>query len=207
MSDEAPPIELRRGLPPGAEAQAAALYWEAFGRKLGPALGPAGAGTAFIAAQLHRDRAVVALAGGRLVGVAGYRHAGRPFVGGKAGDVRRAYGRLRGLPRIALLALLERSPGPGQLLMDGIAVDPAFRGRGIGTRLLDGVVAIAAEQGYAEVRLDVIDVNPRARALYLREGFVPVRTTQTPYLRSLLGFGAATTMRRPTANSPKMTPP
>ncbi|MEW2588174.1 hypothetical protein [Streptomyces virginiae] len=40
----------------------AELYWEAFGRKLGPALGPAEAGRAFLAAHLHRDRAVVAIA-------------------------------------------------------------------------------------------------------------------------------------------------
>lgn len=81
--------------------------------------------------------------------------------------------------------------------MDGIAVDPAMRGRGVGSLLIEEVAAVAVEQGCREVRLDVIDTNPRARALYERRGFTAVRTEHTPYLRGLLGFGAVTTMHRP----------
>ena len=46
------------------------------------------------------------------------------------------------------------------------------------------------------VRLDVVDSNPRARRLYEREGFVPVRTVRTPYLQRAMGFAASTTMVR-----------
>jgi ribosomal protein S18 acetylase RimI-like enzyme len=81
--------------------------------------------------------------------------------------------------------------------MDGIAVAPDVRGRGVGTLLIEEVAAVAAEQDCREVRLDVIDTNPRARALYERRGFTAVRTESTPYLRRLLGFGAVTTMHRP----------
>lgn len=33
-------VTCRRGVPEGAEGEVAALYWNAFGRKLGPALDP-----------------------------------------------------------------------------------------------------------------------------------------------------------------------
>ncbi|WP_409235675.1 GNAT family N-acetyltransferase [Streptomyces sp. PA5.6] len=191
------PVTVRRGLPAGAERRAAELYWEAFGRKLGPALNSPDKAVPFIAAHLNADRAICALLDGRLVGLAGYQHGGRALTGGSARAVLRAYGHLRGLHRLLLLALFERRPGPGQLVMDGIAVDPDMRGRGVGSLLIEEVAAVAAEQDCRQIRLDVIDTNPRARALYERLGFTAVRTEHTPYLRRLLGFGAVTTMHRP----------
>ncbi|MFB7951820.1 GNAT family N-acetyltransferase [Streptomyces sp. NPDC056045] len=191
------PVTVRRGVPAGAERRAAELYWDAFGRKLGPALNPPDKAVPFLTAHLNADRAVCALLDGQLVGLAGYQHDGRALTGGSARAVLRAYGRLRGLHRLLLLALFERRPAPGQLVMDGIAVDPGMRGRGVGSLLIEEVAAVAAEQGCREIRLDVIDTNPRARALYERRGFTAVRTEHTPYLRGLLGFGAVTTMHRP----------
>ncbi|MCX4827110.1 GNAT family N-acetyltransferase [Streptomyces sp. NBC_01142] len=190
------PVTVRRGVPDGAEERVAELYWEAFGRKLGAALNPPATGRDFIATHLHRDRAVVALAGDRVVGVAGFQLGGRGLTGGGVTDVLNTYGLFRGIPRLAVLALLERTPAPGQLVMDGIAVDADFRGNGIGSLLLRETFRVAADHLCGEVRLDVIDVNPRARALYERHGFTGVRTEQTPYLRRLIGFGAVTTMHR-----------
>jgi RimJ/RimL family protein N-acetyltransferase len=44
------------------------------------------------------------------------------------------------------------------------------------------------------VRLDVIDGNARARALYARFGFVAVKTERLGMLRHFFGFDASTTM-------------
>ncbi|MFF8670201.1 GNAT family N-acetyltransferase [Streptomyces sp. NPDC015242] len=194
-------VTCRRGVPEGGEKEVAALYWEAFGRKLGPALDPPDAGRAFIAAHLHHDRGVTALVDGAVVGVAGYQLGRRALTGGKVRDVLSAYGLLRGLRRLAVLALFERTPEKGELVMDGIAVDASHRGGGIGSLLLRQVAAVAAENGCRRIRLDVIDTNPRARALYERHGFVARHTEQTPYLRRLLGFGAVTTMYRPVTDA------
>ncbi|MCP9970336.1 GNAT family N-acetyltransferase [Actinomadura madurae] len=197
-------VTVRRGVPAGAERRAAELYWDAFGRKLGPALNPPDKAVSFLTAHLNADRAVCALLDGQLVGLAGYQLDGRALTGGSASAVLRAYGHLRGLHRLLLLTLFERHPVPGQLVMDGIAVDAGIRGRGVGSLLIEEVAAVAAEQDCREIRLDVIDTNPRARALYERRDFTAVRTERTPYLRGLLGFGAVTTMRRPVeANGPR----
>ncbi|MFI1282667.1 GNAT family N-acetyltransferase [Streptomyces sp. NPDC020858] len=196
-------VEVRRGVPEGAAARVAELYWEAFAGKLGHALGPAEAGRRFIAGHLHADRAVTALSGGpdggRVVGVAGYQLGGRGLVGGDAAAVRAQYGRVRGLYRVFLLALLERTPARGELVMDGIAVDPGERGRGIGGLLLREIEAVAVAQGCRRIRLDVVEENPRARALYERYGFRAVRVQRTPWLRDLLGFGGVTTMHKAVA--------
>ncbi|GIG68301.1 GNAT family N-acetyltransferase [Phytomonospora endophytica] len=193
--------ELCREVPQGAELRVAELYWEAFGRKLGPALNPPEKARAFIARHLHRDRGVTALVDGRVVGVAGYQLDGRALTGGGARDVLAAYGAFAGLPRLALLALFERRARPAELTMDGIVVAPGQRGAGIGGLLLQAIAAIAAEHGRDRIRLDVIDVNPRARALYERHGFAATRTRRTPWLRDLLGFGAVTTMHRPVTSA------
>ena len=42
----------------------------------------------------------------------------------------------------------------------------------------------------------MIETNPRARALYEREGFIATRTDRLGLLRYAFGFDAATTMIR-----------
>ena len=55
-----------------------------------------------------------------------------------------------------------------------LAVDPAHWGRGAGTALLRALVDAANLRGCAEVLLEVREDNPRARRLYLRNGFTEV---------------------------------
>ena len=78
--------------------------------------------------------------------------------------------------------------------MDGIAVQAGARGQGVGSRLLEEIANYAKEQGFSRVRLDVIDINPKARKLYERKGFKAVKTEYFRYLRWLLGFRGSTTM-------------
>ena len=95
-----------------------------------------------------------------------------------------------------LISALERDIENARFLMDGIFVTPAARGRGVGTALLDAICLEAKARGYAEVRLDVIDSNARARALYERTGFVARGTKELGPLRYVFKFRSATTMVR-----------
>lgn len=55
-----------------------------------------------------------------------------------------------------------------------IGVDQSCWGRGIGTALLTALVTEASRRGCTEVLLEVREDNPRARQLYLREGFAEI---------------------------------
>jgi ribosomal protein S18 acetylase RimI-like enzyme len=55
-----------------------------------------------------------------------------------------------------------------------LAVAAEVRGRGVGRKLLAGLVASARNRGLAALSLSVEDGNTHARTLYKRVGFVPV---------------------------------
>lgn len=186
-------VKIRRGLPARLEQHAAELYWEAFDRKLGRALGPRDKGVEFLATQIDPTKALVAEQDGRLAGLIGY---GTDFLRCPVSEVIRTYGWLTTPHRLALLALLESREMPDELYVDGIAVDAACRGQGVGTLLLDELDRLAAGLGRRYIRLQVVDTNPRAQALYERCGFTTLKIERTPYLRKLMGFGAVTTMRK-----------
>ncbi len=186
---------IAQGFSDGHRAEAARLFWQAFQGKLGRVLRPEPKALAFFTGALDPAFAVSATApDGTLLGLAGYKTTDGAFAGGGFRDLARAYGVVGALWRAPLLALLERVLAPDTLLMDGIFVAEHARGLGIGTALLDAIKAEAQARGLSHVRLDVIDSNPRARALYERQGFVPGRVEHLGPLRLLFGFRTATTM-------------
>lgn len=176
-------------------AQIAAMYWAAFGPKLGRVLGPSKRAQAFIADVLNPNNALCAREDGVLLGVAGFKTFEGALVGGTWHDLAHHYGWLGSTWRIALLAMLERDTENQRFLMDGIFVSET--GKGVGTALLNAICALAASRGYVEVRLDVIDTNVRARALYERHGFKSDGVQHLGPLRHVFGFDSATTMIRP----------
>jgi ribosomal protein S18 acetylase RimI-like enzyme len=58
------------------------------------------------------------------------------------------------------------------LTISGLAVDPAFRRRGIGRALMDAAAAEARKRGARRLTLRVLAPNTAARTLYERSGYV-----------------------------------
>lgn len=192
MSD----FRITKGFTEAERSTVAALYWEAFGAKLSLGLGPDARALAFLERVSDPDYALCARnAQGALLGVAGFKTKEGALIGGELGDLYHVYGAFGTLWRAALLSLLERNLEPRSLLMDGIFVTQQARGLGIGTALLQAIKDEAAAQGCTEVRLDVIDTNPRARGLYEREGFIAGKVQSLGPLKRLFGFSSATEMR------------
>ncbi|ANL41158.1 MULTISPECIES: GNAT family N-acetyltransferase [Rhizobium] len=54
----------------------------------------------------------------------------------------------------------------------GMGVLPAYRGRGLGRKLMEKTLRAAQQTGFARVELDVYEDNSRAIALYEKMGFV-----------------------------------
>lgn len=193
-------ITVAKGFPASQRAQAAALYWEAFGGKLGTVLGPENRALRFIAETLRPDHCFTATdPEGRLLGIAGFKSPEGAFVGNAPDGMRAVYGRIGAAWRGVALWMLSHEVDNHRFLVDGIAVTRSARGHGIGSALLRALCDEGRARGYGSIRLEVIDSNWRARALYERQGFMPLRTENLGLLRHVFGFAAATTMVRPLA--------
>ncbi len=191
-------VTVFRGLHHELRPQAARLYWEAFGGKLGRVLGPDDRALRFFQRVIRGDLCFAAVDdGGQLVGIAGYKTTAGSFAGGSWADLAAVYGRWGGRWRGGLLWALGREVDNERFLIDGICVARAHRGKGVGSRLLAALYQEATERGYASVRLDVIQDNFRARSLYERQGFRATGTEELGPLRFLFGFASSTTMVRP----------
>ncbi len=188
-------LTIQHHLPHALREQAAALYWQAFGAKLGRVMGPEARALRLLRRMIRSDHAIIAMAGDQLVGLVGYKTPRGAFANGSFDDLWAIYG-IGALWRAALLHLLVREVDNERFLLDGLCVAPAARGQGVGTALLQAVAVEALARGYRAVRLDVVDTNPRARALYEREGFRVIRQTRMGILRHVFGFESSVTMVR-----------
>ncbi len=188
---------VQSGLRPEHRAQVAQGYWHAFARKLHYPLGPQAKAVRFIESVLDPNHAISAVSDqGEFLGVAGFKTPQGALVGGGFKDLARVYGWGGALMRAGLISLLERDCSNDTLLMDGIFVAPGARGRGVGKALLRAIEAHAVSSGLQQIRLDVIDTNPRARALYEREGFSEKSVVSMGLLGRVFGFSSATEMTK-----------
>jgi GNAT superfamily N-acetyltransferase len=188
-------LVVQAGLQDAHRRRAAQGFWDAFERKLRYPLGPERKGVAFIERVLDGSHCFSAVSdAGAFLGVAGFKTDEGAYVGGELADMAAVYGWFGAIWRGTLVSVLERPCAEGILLMDGIFVETAARGQGVGSALLAAVEGEAARRGLRQVRLDVIDANPRARALYERQGFEADGEMSLGLLGSVFGFSSATRM-------------
>jgi len=72
-----------------------------------------------------------------------------------------------------------------------IAVDAAFRGRGLGTSLLRVLMTAAESKGYPALDLSVSTSNRAAMAVYTKLGFKKVSGDTRLWMRATVGAGGA----------------
>ncbi len=194
-------VTIQRGLPESLRTDAVEVFDEAFGEKLSLAIPSTEKRQTIISEGLIGDNLIVALAGDDLAGIAAVATRGGRYDGGSLSDesvswsmLRRHLGTLGAIRAALVMLAYDHKPPTDALHLEDIAVAAVARGRGIGTRLLAEVEAIAREEGKARVELQVIDTNPRAQELYARQGYVVVKTERLGFLRRILGFGGIYTM-------------
>ena len=188
-------ITYQLGLPEPLRAEAVALYWQAFGGKLGRVMGPNAKAHRFLTRVMRAQHVVVALDDtGHLLGMAGFKTPAGSFAGGEIADIRAIYGILGTAWRLPPLWMLSDEAEPDHFLLDGICVAAAARNLGIGSTLMALIEDQARQRGYGSVRLEVVDSNGRAKALYQRLGYREVKTQHLGLLRHAFGFRAAISM-------------
>ena len=188
------PIQLREGIPAGLNAIAAELYLAALADKLVPVFGRGVRAVQALASIFNYQMCLVAQNEERLVGVLGIQTAQAGFMDVQWGALRSCYGFPGSLWRMAVLSFLHHEPMETEAYVDGVAVAPAWRGRGIGTRLIFALEKWAVDRDLDMLCLEVVDTNARAEKLYRHLGFEVVRQQTVWPLGSLFGFRSSKVM-------------
>lgn len=191
-------MQISTGLPEQFRTQAAQLYWEAFSGKLGKILGHEQRVIPYFKSIIAADQAIIALSddGEELLGLAGFDLGEGGFIGGGLKEIIKHYGYVGGLWRGVLLDVFTRKVKSETLQMDGITVSKNARGQGVGTALLVAIFEKARAEHIPYVELDVINTNPRAKALYKRMGFVEISANKIWPMSYLFGFSMSYKMQK-----------
>lgn len=175
--------------------RAADIYHAAFARKFRPFISAdAERGKRLFAQGFNPAACLAAYHDGQLLGLTGFHHDGQHLQDFHFDDFQREFGLFMGVIRYYSMVVFERESPSDTLLMDGIAVHPDARGRGVGTLLLQHLFDFAREKGYKAIKLSVIDTNPGARRLYERMGFEATRTIDMFIFSHVFGFSKSTDM-------------
>ncbi len=190
-----PEFEFELGLRKDYRYPAAVLYDEAFGSKLSIITKNREKRIKLIYNSIKPELCFAAYHDNELVGIAGFYENGKSFLSnGSYKSLKRNLGFFRSLIAIAVNLFFIRVPQKKEFVMEGISVHPLYRGKGIGSKLLDKIFRHAQQQGCTRIRLDVIDTNQGAKKLYYKKGFEAEEVVSFPFLDKLFGFKYATTM-------------
>ncbi|MCG8336326.1 MAG: GNAT family N-acetyltransferase, partial [Proteobacteria bacterium] len=151
------------------------LYFNSLKEKLEPILGSDERAKKLLAKSVAADQCIAAVHEGKIIGILGVQTKDGGFVNPSLKTMTSIYGKIGGVIRLAGLALLYHRTKTGEVYVDGVAVHPAMRGKGIGTKLLEVLESKALEKQMKVITLDVIDTNPKAKALYKRLGFIEIK--------------------------------
>ena len=163
-------------LPDDFKVSAIRLYFNSLKEKLEPILGSDGRAQEALASNIATDKCIVAICNGKLVGIMGIQTNKRGFVNPNLKTMVRIYGNFGGILRMGGLAILHHTIGTDELYVDGVAVASEMRDKGIGSHLFELLEQAVLKKRIKTISLEVIDTNPRAKALYERLGFVAVKT-------------------------------
>ncbi len=193
-ADDCHQVQIQLGLPERFREEGAALYYEAFAPDLDLLMRSRENAIPIISCNINLEPVVAAIADDRLAGLIGFNHP-HPFVDARLDCYTAEFSWLSGFLRWGMVSVFERLQKSGELLLDGVAVHPDFRGMGIGTLLFRRLFEFAGNSDYQSIRLDVYDNNHGARRLYERLGFVAVQTKRLPPLsHRFVGYSAVITM-------------
>lgn len=191
-------IEIRLGFHERDRSAVAILYAQAFIRKFEKVIGNAQEVVALLERGLNPDYCLCAYdKKHRFLGIAGFHIGKQALIDLSLSDFISVFGPVKGVAKAFLAGILfhRRAKNKQELLMDGIAVEASARGTGVGTLLFQSLFDLAKERGFSSIALDVIDENPKAKALYLRLGFEKKQHTRIPWpISSLIGVRGVTHM-------------
>lgn len=138
-----------------------------------------------------------ALVDGQFAGLLTIRTDGQEFYHLNVGALFTRFSPLRALRILLNLLLLADELKGDEFVVETLAVDPAYRGMGIGTALLQKAEARARSMGKYTMSLGVIGENAGAIRLYERVGYRRTYTWDGYLVRLATGSAAVHRMEKP----------
>ena len=121
--------------------------------------------------SVDRTSCLSALVDGQFAGLLTIRTNGREFYRLNMGALFTRFSPLRAIHMLLNLLLLTDGTKADEFVVDSLAVDPAYRGMGIGTALLQKAEEWAAAMDKRMMSLGVVGENAGAIRLYERLGY------------------------------------
>jgi len=189
-------VELRFGVPQNQRVKLASILYDAFGSKFNKFYGNENKVIEFISKSLRNDRTIIAQKNGKTVGFVGLEHKKKSFIDPSLTQTFHTFGLVSPIAMfVTRLFVLANNTKTKELHLESIAVSKKEQNKGIGSKLLKFVLNYARSEGFSQIKLEVVETNPRARQLYESFGFEEVKAQKIPYpLSFLMGFGSITEM-------------
>lgn len=140
--------------------------------------------------SLNTDRIMLAVSNKSILGIAGLHYDKRNFTDTKYVTLRKHYNPVKSFIMYWMLRIMTPKLQKDTVRVDSLAVDKSCRGEGIGTKLIEGVIEFARQNGYGQVLLEVVDTNPKAKALYERMGFKVKKKVNFYFFTRRAGFSS-----------------
>ncbi len=169
-------IEYLTYLPDKYQTAALELYLGSLNDIFEPILGPVDRSQNALRDGLDPLKGLVAIKDDTLVGILGMGTSRGGFLNPTLKSMIQSYGLFGGTYRLAGLAAIHHPTRQKEIYVDGIAVSETARRQGIGSHLFKMLEEVALKKEYHEITLEVVDTNPKARALYERLGFTATRS-------------------------------
>lgn len=142
-----------------------------------------------------------ALVDGQFAGLLTIRTNGQEFYHLNMGALFTRFSPLRAIRMLLNLLLLTDGTKADEFVVDSLAVDPAYRGRGVGTALLQKAEERAKSMGKRTMSLGVIGENAGAIRLYERQGYRRTHTWDGYLVRLATGSAAVHRMEKPVGDT------
>jgi len=146
---------------------------------------------------LNYDSAFYAYYMDELIGYIGLELKDCRFKRFRFGMLKKHYGFFGGLWRYIAnveMDLFIRHPAGNEIHVDTVAVSEKSRGKGAGNLLLDAAFEYGRELRKEKATLQVVDINPGARKLYEKKGFVVNKVKNYGVLFPSAGFRKVVSM-------------
>ena len=175
-------VAVVEGIDDGYVEDALRLAYEAFAEKFRTGFRDADDLVRLFGDSVNTGHCFTAIVDGELVGILMFQTADREFFHPKLAAAFTRFSPVRALRIVLNLLLLTRSARPDEFIVDSLAVSPAARGLGIGTRLMVRAEDKARSMGKNTMSLDAIGENSGAIRLYERMGFKTTRVRRSKWL-------------------------